>query len=115
MPIMKTDGLKVVVTFESITRFAGYGIPGVFIEKTQKRILRSEMDENTIKVLARFTETGQNFPSGAWICYESDRGSGLYDRWHKIISRSFRRDPGELSESEANSMGIYRNKDVYPD
>ena len=73
------------------------------------------MDEQTIKVLARFTEIGQNFPSGAWICYERVRDSGIYNMWHKVKGQHFRRDPGELSESEANSMGIYRDEKAWQD
>jgi len=63
------------------------------------------MDEQTIKVLARFTRIGELWPVGAWICYPN---SSHPDVWHKVRGEGLSRWEIEISELEANSTGIFR-------
>jgi hypothetical protein len=62
-----------------------------------------EPDEQTIKVLARFTEVGQWWPVGAWLYLTHAKFWARvpqHYKWHKT---------DELSELEANQKGIFRN------
>jgi len=72
------------------------------------------MDEQAVKVLARFTEVGQLWPVNAWI-YFINRSSPPEHKWYKIkdvpsagyAAMRVRYDH-EISELEANSRGFYR-------
>jgi hypothetical protein len=61
------------------------------------------MDEQTIKVLARFTEVNQRWPIGAWVCVE-------FVGWYKNSPHPLTRWVGEMSELEANQRGIFRKE-----
>jgi hypothetical protein len=68
------------------------------------------MDEQTIKVLARFVEVGQWWPVGAWINWNNGEGGWLQimeceDENHR------KRWTGELSELECNVKGIFRKEE----
>jgi hypothetical protein len=61
------------------------------------------MDEQTIKVLARFVEVGQDWPMNSWV-YEIHKGTWfLVDM--KILQPRF---ANEICELEANQKGIFR-------
>lgn len=66
--------------------------------------------ERIIKVLARFTNVGEQWPDGAWIYYSLsgslDQGwVQIQDRWNAGTKKRF---PTYLSELEANQRGIFR-------
>jgi hypothetical protein len=72
------------------------------------------MDEQTIKVLARFVEIGQRWPRGAWcfvghVIKYADNETG----WFKSSGNI--REHYEICELEANQMGYHRTseKDRY--
>lgn len=66
------------------------------------------MDENTIKVLARFTEIGQDWPMYSW--FYSLKSDGGTDNWIYVACKVLqKRLPNELSELEANQKGVFRN------
>lgn len=69
------------------------------------------MDEQTIKVLARFTEIGQLWPEGAWIYITSDvvTANGITYIWFKTYKSACARQNDEISELEANQKGIFRD------
>ena len=75
-----------------------------------------DMDEQTIKVLARFTEVGQWWPVGAWIYFPSMGSDWDNMKWWKIEEidshRSRVRLDYEISELEANQKGIYRTNNA---
>ena len=68
-----------------------------------------EMDENTIKVLARFTEIGEKWPIGAWF-YVGFTIPILEDEtgWCKAKKGYCRSGYYEVCELEANQKGVYR-------
>lgn len=81
-------------------------------ERMQNNPKVNFMDEQTIKVLARFTEIGQLWPDGAWV-HNTDMISGhIYIKWFQIKKEhdtDFKtRIPSEISEAEANQRGIFR-------
>jgi hypothetical protein len=61
-----------------------------------------ELDENVIKVIARFTPIGKPWPTDAWIYLIHA------EEWARVSSWAWRRGD-ELSELEANQKGIFRN------
>ena len=61
-----------------------------------------ELDENVIKVIARFTPVGKPWPVDAWIYLIHAQG------WARVSSWEWYRSD-ELSELEANQKGIFRN------
>jgi hypothetical protein len=64
------------------------------------------MDEQTIKVLARFTEVGQLWPMGAWVYLTTLEGPSS---WMYVDREGLRkRYRVEISELEANSRGFFR-------
>jgi hypothetical protein len=69
------------------------------------------MDDNTLKVVARFTEVGQWWLVGAWI-YIARRLESSGNGWHKIRNSETEtlriRLAHELSEAEANQKGLFR-------
>lgn len=65
------------------------------------------MDEQTIKVLARFTEVGEKWPWGAWYYYYSP--NEICRAWQKVEHDFLQKRLGyEICELEANQKGIYR-------
>ena len=68
------------------------------------------MDEQTLKVLARFTPVGSKWPWGTWVYNPTWRKK----QWFQVIVPVLeRRLPDEISEAEANQRGIFRGpKDV---
>ncbi len=73
------------------------------------------MDENTIKVLALFTQVGTPWPIGAWVfrigtIYNNrDWYQVRKNMYHPSMSRFYyNRESDELSELEANYQGIFR-------
>jgi hypothetical protein len=62
------------------------------------------MDEQTLKVLARLTQVGQIWPMGAWIW--NNGGTMSQKRWYKCKCTNWVRYDCELSEAEANQLGI---------
>jgi hypothetical protein len=65
----------------------------------------SEMNEDVIKVLARFVEIGQMWPIGSWV-YRQYRN--LDDVWYFVRNRYTDRMSNQISELEANQKGIFR-------
>lgn len=74
-------------------------------------IMPTNMDEDTLKVIASFTPVGEWWPVGAWIVTEIE-ASRCY--WHKIPNRETKsariRLDHEISELEANNKGWFRNE-----
>ena len=70
------------------------------------------LDDNTLKVMARFTPVGENWPNGVWVCivyiYSGDWKGGL--GWYMTEVNTNKRFPDELSESEANQKGYFRDE-----
>jgi hypothetical protein len=66
------------------------------------------MDENTIKVLARFVEIGQHWPVGAYV-YTVGFTSSL--GWYTVNGPHVYRLKTEICEAEANQRGIFRDRD----
>jgi hypothetical protein len=66
-----------------------------------------EMNEQAIKVLARFTPLDGQWPIGAWV-YMSNSRAWLF------VKQSFDtiRLDSEISELEANQRGIFRDKTI---
>lgn len=68
------------------------------------------MDEQTIKVLARFTEVGQWWPVGAWIY--SERFAKANKQWWKIEDSQYEKQrirlSHEICEAEMNQKGVFR-------
>jgi len=69
--------------------------------------MTSELDENTIKVLARFTEIGQHWPMGAWVYM---RYIVMNDDWYLVTEGNINRIANHISELEANQKGLFRDK-----
>jgi len=69
------------------------------------------VDETTLKVIAGFTEVGEFWPSGAWVCivFNPDSSWRGAAGWY-IADTYHRRYPDELSELEANQKHIFRDK-----
>lgn len=67
------------------------------------------MDEQTLKVLARFTEIGQYWPQYVWVW---NNGEPLGEkRWYQCKSNTWKRYSCELSEVEANQLGFHKEDD----
>jgi len=70
------------------------------------------MNEQAIKVLARFTEVGQWWPKHAWIYYSISDENNF--KWHPIKDSESKFDrirmSYEICELEANQKGIFRDR-----
>jgi hypothetical protein len=67
-----------------------------------------EPDEQTIRVIARFTEIGQTWPAFSWIYVAGVTWNG--GGWWRIPVDGVTRFDGEISELEANQKGIFRKE-----
>jgi hypothetical protein len=68
------------------------------------------MDEQAIKVRARFVEVGQYWPKGAWVHV---LGSASEHAFYRVTTDDVvDRRHGEICEIEANQKGIFRHPDV---
>jgi len=64
------------------------------------------MDENAIKVLARFTEIGGLWPIGAWVYLTTVEGPNA---WMHVDREGLRLRYGvEICELEANTRAYFR-------
>ena len=76
---------------------------------------RGKMDENTIKVLARFTGVGQDWPIGAWYYVGFDikvlKGETGWCQAKENDRDTVRRQRYMLCELETNQKGVFRTDD----
>jgi hypothetical protein len=71
-----------------------------------------QIDENTLKIVARFTPLGAKWPNQVWVCivYVVSGDSKESLGWYITEKNTHKRWPDELSELEANQKGYFRDK-----
>jgi hypothetical protein len=74
------------------------------------------MNEAAIKVIARLTPPGGAWPVGAWVAVMGNTNRRWLYRWRHVGRADYDKHadvryrwPDELSELEANALGIYRH------